>query len=423
MVKEKGATQRQGMAGDAAVAQANIQAAAAKQMQDAKMAEAERGRREDQEFRLTMEEIANKNAMRRDTALAGLADAREQKRLDLIEKWGKDLDATARADKLNAQTKDDNDRNVTLSVGEATSQSETAIQKNSSTRRDALTKHKAMREIGRTTVEDVVLELARPEFVYDPKEMPSGAGKYAKAALTHGVSPVAWVIPGVTRKGVKGDIAKSANDAKVSTSVDRLLGNNGVANVTLDTIIENDGRKLEEMVSKREVTAENIPAIRAVLETTRKAFAKKAATARENKQDNEADFYTDWVGKLRQANESVRGLKKSQMKMEGDNTFTVGAEMTRGNNWSGEWDPTEFEIEEERIRNELQMTIQEIKRESGNNLGIATTSSPRLTPSDKANKILMSLLAENEQTAAGKMPQIYGGGDMGIDIAGELGGY
>jgi hypothetical protein len=40
MVKEKGATQRQGMQGDAQVAQTNIQAAAAKSMQDERRAAA-----------------------------------------------------------------------------------------------------------------------------------------------------------------------------------------------------------------------------------------------------------------------------------------------------------------------------------------------------------------------------------------------
>jgi len=107
MVKEQGATKRQGMQGDAQVAQANIQAGAQKQAMDAELAAREEGRREDHEFKMQEQELTDSRTVERDKILSELRMAEDQNAIDRVSELYMQAKSEERLEQIAGATQKD----------------------------------------------------------------------------------------------------------------------------------------------------------------------------------------------------------------------------------------------------------------------------------------------------------------------------
>jgi len=428
---EAGATKRQAM-GDAAETQrTKMQIAAAREQTAMMAAERERGRREDNEFTAMQNEALHKNEMDRTRLRDSLDTAREDKKLDLIKSLAADLDATARVDKLNKVVGGRNNSDMAQSMADAEGRAEEAKEKNTTAEIEALKTHEGMRQQGEVFTNSTILGMLDPSFTYSDMadrlpDLQKQHRERERATLeqTYGGDPAGRVKGKPYEEWDPEKAITRANDEQMMGAIDKQFIQNGLKNVTIDMLQGEwvSRNELETLVSTGEIDASDVPAIRATLEAAKNEMIKRAQTSRTDKDEKAGDFYTDWAGRLTQSIETVRDLNKSKTPIEGKKGVTVGMEMSRGNAWSGEWSPEEFDLERTRISREKRMEITEFQKRAREKPGFVMPDSGLLTEMDRNNPAVMSRIRQNESLVKSRMPQIYGELDP-TDPAGELGGY
>ena len=409
-MQEQQATKRQGMSNDAQVAQANIQAAAAKDMQDKSMAAAEKGRREEMEFRTMQEASANKAQLERDVFLDDLDTAREEKRWDKVKVLTQQLDDEARYQDITAQVRNANNAKLVRNIGAANGKARTATAKLNTQQDQQLKKHGEMRGIAATASEVAITSLTGTNFNYKGQEAISMYDKF-KGAVTNLAAPLAAVIPGVTMKGLAEGREKSlqyANNRIISEEFNKVLASNGVGQVSVEMLTKDKIREVEDLISEGKLGPEDFVPLHATLAAAQKTFTAKAEEANRGKGDEAsaaADFYAQWATKMVSAQHRLRQLDyaKTSIKMQGEQTIVVGSVARQGNLWSGEFDPDWFDAQRSKIASERDMEIEEFGNVDSMPPVYPSINSPFVSERDRQRPYLMGLVRDRYLKAADTM--------------------
>lgn len=405
MVKEAGATKRQGMQGAAQVAQANIQAAAQKQMQDARSADAERARREEMEFRTLQDTRTNEAQVERDKLLDSLETAREERRLDLMRELSGKLDDEARYENLTALTGKANAASLARNIGAANQKAEVAKEKITTWKDQELKKHEEMRGIAATATETAIPALSSPNFtaITDFKEIPTKELREMRVPVGIG----AW---GLVGKGAHQ--IRRYNDQRISGELNKVLNLNGVGKVTVEMLLQKDKlREVEDIISSGDMISEDFVPLHATLSAAQKMFSERAITAGRGKGDEAVaaiDFYNQWVSKMVTAQHRLRQLNYAKTSVMQDDAILVGSVARQGNLWASEdFDPDWFEARHAAIEREKSSSLQELGNPDSMAPGVVGIDSPFITPADRGRPNLMQRINNNYLKASKTLPQYF----------------
>jgi hypothetical protein len=400
------------------VAQAGIQAAAARDMQDRRSAEEKIGRAADQEFARTMAEAEQQNVLQRDALLNELENAREQRQLDRILGLEKKLDAQSRVQNLNDMTFADNTRKIAMSLGELNGRSETAKAGLVVQRRDELGKYQQMNQMYDTSIDQALIAAASQELSSDTTDMDMKTLKLENAK---------WSMRGTPefgggmqlRRGEPSFTGKSLTDttppptmdtvksARFSAGINKAFTSVGAGTVNVDTLSRKNIQKFKEQVQKGEIPAEQLVPVIAVLKTARKAMIERATEASRGKDEKSNQFYTDKSAMLLEAETMLRSLENDKTPMVGSDKITVGSIVKQATKWAAEeFDDDQYEIEVARLDEQMRTETKKFRDTFSTDLGFATTTSPFLTPSDLSNPLVMDRLMQQKNFVYQKMPGI-----------------
>ena len=416
-MQEQGATQRQGMQGDAAVAQSNIQAqaqaAAQKRMLDAQSAEAELGRVHETKLTELREETSSQNMIKRDKILDDLEVARENRLWDKVKESTEELRTEARYDELQSRVEKSNQASIVRNVAATQQKSMTAQAKLASKKAGDLKKFEEMRGIAATATTAALTSLNSPIFDYKGLDAISTYGKF-KDAATNLASPVAALLPGVTMKGLEEEHFKNiekANDNIVAEELNKVLSQNGVGQVSIEMLTKSKIREVEDLISAGKMIPEDFVPLQATLSSAQKTFTAKAEIANKGKGEEAqaaADFYRSWAARMTEAQNRLRQLDYAKTSIKNMDTIMVGSIAKQGNLWaSEEFDDSWFEAQREAIENERYMKTEELGNPDSMPPIFISPDSPLISERDRTNPALMQRIQENYIKAATALPQYF----------------
>jgi len=406
-MQEQQANKRQGMANDAQVAQSNIQAAAAKQMQDRRAAEAEVGRREDHEYRMVENKLADTRQAERDRLLNNLAVAREQRSIDRVTELYQEVKAQERYSQISDLTSQDN--TIALAKKQTGIQGKAAegFEKIDTWWLGEKDKHEQLQTQGDIIRKTLDTDLLNPDSIFNTTFDSESIGDKISEKKMQWAMTASQQLPGAKLSSYTAFDEKKLREQlqveEMSTGVDKFLHSSGIpAEVSINQFEGESLKEFEELVKTGKVKGEDIFELKVVVE---KAFEHytKLANSGINKRDKSA--YTEMAGKMANVETQLLRLKGNKTNIEEQVeegvTFksqdTIGKEITRGLGYArmdlptGEYDRRRAEIQREEREQLKKLGTPEEQRSV-----FPTRSSRHLNPMDLANPLLMNMFVNDE---------------------------
>jgi len=322
-------------------------------------------------------------------------------------------------------------------MADAEGRAEEAKEKNTTAEIEALKTHEGMRQQGEVFTNSTILGMLDPSFTYSDMadrlpDLQKQHRERERATLeqTYGIDPAGRVKGKPYEKWDPTKAVQQANRERTSVAINKQFEHNGVPDVNIEMLQgqwQSRG-ELNELMRSGKIDGDDIPAIRATLQAVQKEMVDKAEKAETDKDQVAAEYYAKWTIDLTKAIETVRELNNDKTPIEGRDKLTIGMEAKRGNFFSGEWDPSEWDVELDELRNETATNVGKADRQKFELPWLAGPNSSKLSDADRADPLLMSILMDDFNMARKTAPHLYGEPDSTdtmdpLDPAGELGGY